>query len=165
MARRAQASLKKLWDQSFVRSPAAVVFCLLPLIACSSALGTQLTCSGSVTVVSIHSLIEPYPQLKLAIMLFSSLLVALSAAGALAVPLEQKPLSGGRHHAGPLRPKNPYSPDYHDEFDHKIDSQGDKLRPEPLVRLFPHTSQFQALLTSTAQRTWHRRPRSTQQSP
>lgn len=64
-----------------------------------------------------------------------SLLVALGACSALAVPLEQKPISGGRHHAGPLKAKDPYKPGFYDEWDRKIDSQGDKLTPEPVVRL------------------------------
>lgn len=63
----------------------------------------------------------------------SSLLVALSACSVLAVPLEQQPLPGGRHHAGPLKGKNPYKPGIYDEWDRKIDSQGRKLSPEPVV--------------------------------
>ena len=62
-----------------------------------------------------------------------SLLVALSACSALAAPLEQQPLADSRRkHAGPH--KDPYKPGYYDEWDRKIDSQADKLSPEPLVR-------------------------------
>jgi len=63
-----------------------------------------------------------------------SLLVALSVCSAWAAPLEQQPLGGGvRKHAGPNRAKNPYAPGFRDEWDRKIDSQGDKLTPEPNV--------------------------------
>jgi hypothetical protein len=66
-----------------------------------------------------------------------SLLVALGVCSAWAAPLEQQqPLAGsGRKHAGPHKVKNPYKPGYYDEWDRKIDSQGDKLYPEPMVRL------------------------------
>jgi hypothetical protein len=65
-----------------------------------------------------------------------SLLVALGVCSAWAAPLEQQqPLAGsGRKHAGPHKVKNPYKPGYYDEWDRKIDSQGDKLYPEPMVR-------------------------------
>jgi hypothetical protein len=62
-----------------------------------------------------------------------SLLVALGVCSAWAAPLEQQPIAGsGRKHAGP-HVKNPYKPGYYDEWDRKIDSQGDKLSPEPVV--------------------------------
>jgi oxalate decarboxylase family bicupin protein len=68
-----------------------------------------------------------------------SLLVALGVCSAWAAPLEQQqPLAGsGRKHAGPHKVKNPYKPGYYDEWDRKIDSQGDKLYPEPMVRPLP----------------------------
>jgi hypothetical protein len=62
-----------------------------------------------------------------------SLLVALGVC-AWAAPLDQQPLAGnGRKHAGPHKVKDPYKPGYYDEWDRKIDSQGDKLTPEPVV--------------------------------
>lgn len=71
------------------------------------------------------------------IMHLSTLLVALGACSALAAPLEQQPIADSpRKHAGPHKVKNPYKPGYYDEWDRKIDSQGDKLAPEPVVR-FP----------------------------
>jgi hypothetical protein len=67
-----------------------------------------------------------------------SLLVALGVCSAWAAPLEQQPLAGSdRKHAGPHKIKNPYTPGHYDEWDRKIDSQGDKLYPEPMVRLSP----------------------------
>jgi hypothetical protein len=62
-----------------------------------------------------------------------SLLVALGVYSAWAAPLEQQPLTGSGHkHAGPNK-ANPYAPGFRDEWDRKIDSQGDKLTPEPNV--------------------------------
>lgn len=63
-----------------------------------------------------------------------SLVVALGICSAWAAPLEQQPLAGsGSKHAGPHQVKNPYKPGYYDEWDRKIDSQGNKLAPEPVV--------------------------------
>lgn len=67
-------------------------------------------------------------------MLFSSFLITLGACGAFAAPVEQQPLPGNvRHHAGPHRGADPYTPDNRDPYDKKIDSQGDKLHPLPWV--------------------------------
>lgn len=64
----------------------------------------------------------------------SSFIVALGACGALAAPVEQQPLPGNvRHHAGPHKVADPYTPDARDPYDKKIDSQGDKLHPLPWV--------------------------------
>jgi hypothetical protein len=63
-----------------------------------------------------------------------SLLVTLGVCSAWAAPVEQQPLAGsGRKHAGPHKVKDPYSPSYRDEWDRKIDSQGNKWSPEPNV--------------------------------
>jgi hypothetical protein len=65
-----------------------------------------------------------------------SVLVALGVCAAWAAPLDQQPLaSNGRKHAGPHQVKNPYKPGYYDEWDRRIDSQGDHLSPEPLVSI------------------------------
>ena len=64
----------------------------------------------------------------------SSFIVALSTCGALAAPVEQQPLPGNvRHHAGPHKVVDPYTPDNRNPYDKKTDSQGDKLHPLPWV--------------------------------
>ncbi|KAH7117913.1 RmlC-like cupin domain-containing protein [Dendryphion nanum] len=63
---------------------------------------------------------------------FSTLLVGLGVfGGAWAAPVDQQPLAGNGHHAGPHGVRNPYSPDYRDPYDRKVDSVGRKLNPEP----------------------------------
>lgn len=65
----------------------------------------------------------------------SSFIVALGACGALAAPVEQQPLPGNpRHHAGPHRVMDPYTPDNRNPYDKKVDAQGNKLHPLPWVR-------------------------------
>ncbi|UPX18588.1 uncharacterized protein EKO05_0008882 [Ascochyta rabiei] len=62
----------------------------------------------------------------------SSFIIALGACSALAAPVEQQPLPGNvRHHAGPHKVVNPYTPDSRDPYDKKIDAQADKLHPLP----------------------------------
>lgn len=85
-----------------------------------------------------------------------SLLVALGVCSAWAAPLEQQPLaSSARKHAGPHKAKDPYKPGYYDEWDRKIDSQGDKLAPEPVVCLRQLSCALATLTTLTAQRRRH----------
>ena len=65
----------------------------------------------------------------------SSFIVALGACGALAAPVEQQPLPGNlRHHAGPHKVVDPYTPDDRNPYDKKVDAQGNKLHPLPWVR-------------------------------
>lgn len=65
------------------------------------------------------------------------LFVALTCGGAsVAVPVEQRPLTGNGHRAGPHR--NPYTPDYRDPYDGRVDSVGEKLHPLPYVRFYQH---------------------------
>lgn len=67
-------------------------------------------------------------------MLLSSFIVALSTCGVLAAPVEQQPLPGNvRHHAGPHKVVDPYTPDNRNPYDKKVDAQGDKLNPLPWV--------------------------------
>lgn len=65
----------------------------------------------------------------------SSIVVALGVcSGAWAAPVEQKPLAGNGHHAGPhARGNGPYNPNTRDPYDRKVDSVGDKLNPLPWV--------------------------------
>lgn len=66
----------------------------------------------------------------------SSFIVALSACGALAAPVEQQPLPGNvRHHAGPHKVVDPYTPDNRDPYDNKVDAQAGKLHPLPWVSM------------------------------
>ncbi len=72
-------------------------------------------------------------------MLLKSFIVALGASAALAAPVEQQPLKGNvRHHAGPHKVTDPYTPDNRNPYDKKIDSQGEKLHPLPWVRTSLH---------------------------
>jgi hypothetical protein len=60
----------------------------------------------------------------------STLYVVLAACGALAAPVEQQPLAGKAKAPAPQR-VNPYTPDYRDPYDKKVDAIGDKLDPLP----------------------------------
>ncbi|KAF2016642.1 oxalate decarboxylase oxdD [Aaosphaeria arxii CBS 175.79] len=61
----------------------------------------------------------------------SQLLVVLSAcSGTWAAPVEQKPLAVPEKGASNVG-DNPYTPDYRDPYDRKVDAIGRKLRPEP----------------------------------
>jgi hypothetical protein len=88
----------------------------------------------------------------------SSLLVALGVCGAIAAPLEQQqPLAGsGRRHGGPHKVSDPYTPDGHDPYDKKIDSQADKLQPLPWVSLWYLACIMKAMLTHISAQ-WRRR--------
>jgi hypothetical protein len=67
-------------------------------------------------------------------MRLSSFFITLGAAGTLAAPVEQQPLPGSvRHHAGPHKVADPYTPDNRNPYDKKVDAQGDKLHPLPWV--------------------------------
>ncbi|KAF2129051.1 Bicupin, oxalate decarboxylase/oxidase [Dothidotthia symphoricarpi CBS 119687] len=60
-----------------------------------------------------------------------SLLVALGVC-ACAAPVDQKPLAANvRHHAGPHKVQDPYTPDYRDPYDKKVDAETNKLQPLP----------------------------------
>lgn len=64
----------------------------------------------------------------------SSFIIVLGACGALAAPVDQQPLPGNvRHHAGPHKVVDPYTPNNRDPYDKKIDAQADKLHPLPWV--------------------------------
>ncbi|KAF2263684.1 Bicupin, oxalate decarboxylase/oxidase [Lojkania enalia] len=51
--------------------------------------------------------------------------------GALAAPVKQEVLAGYYGHAAPRVLKDPYTPDYHDPYDRRVDAVGDKLQPLP----------------------------------
>lgn len=61
--------------------------------------------------------------------------ILLLSASCLAAPVRQHPL---------VHSQNPYRKDYYDPNDHKIDSIGRKLQPEPVVCDIPQTSSIDA---------------------
>lgn len=57
----------------------------------------------------------------------SSLLVLGISAGAWAAPVDQQPLAEHEQRA------DPYTPDYRDPYDRKVDATAEKLQPMPYV--------------------------------
>jgi hypothetical protein len=74
-------------------------------------------------------------QLKTAAMHISSLLVAVGLCGVLAAPVDQQPqIFRNKDNIQLPQAANPYTPEYRDPFDRKIDAEGKKLQPLPWVR-------------------------------